>query len=332
MIDVFLSCPTWLAPEFHLGLERFLAFLTSQDLRRRTLGSTDYPAQCPLDEVIRLMELCKGAIILGYPQVNIERGVIKDEPVENKSLSTEWNHIEAGLAYATGLPLLVIHHPGISRGIFDRGALNVYHHSCDLTAADWPLTPEISGALAQWKAFVQETPSRPRPYRRRAGSSSTNRRYATPDDLTTAVELLEDEYRVPREEDLSGEWLGHLDSASGFPIVAKGHFTGRAADEWAAILMGVREVKYKIVVLTENASGEPQFLTLESGDGSPKGRYVSTLAKGSHPVSRSVWKHGGPRTLHLTHDAVIVGAFEGASCAYYWDDAAREFQAQWMSD
>jgi hypothetical protein len=31
-------------------------------------------------------------------------------------LPTEWNHIEAALAYSQQLPLLVIHHRGIKRG------------------------------------------------------------------------------------------------------------------------------------------------------------------------------------------------------------------------
>ena len=124
-MDVFVSRPTWVAAEFEAGLAAFLRVLRSLDLTPRTLGATDYPSKAPLDEVIALMGKCAGAVILGYPQLVVETGHLKGVPINQAlELPTEWNHIEAGLAYARELPLLVIHHRGVRRGIFDRGATN----------------------------------------------------------------------------------------------------------------------------------------------------------------------------------------------------------------
>ncbi|MEK6741986.1 MAG: hypothetical protein AABZ15_00085 [Nitrospirota bacterium] len=136
--------------------------MRSHELNPRTLGASDYPSKTPLDEVISLMSLCSGAIILGYPQIYIEKGLLKDQSIPTPStqpyfLPTEWNHIEAGLAHARGLPLLVIHHKGIRRGIFDRGAISNFIYERDLTDASWPLHEDISGAFAKWKSDLRQS-------------------------------------------------------------------------------------------------------------------------------------------------------------------------------
>ena len=156
IIDIFLSRPTWIGEEFKPGLDNFIRFLRSHSLNPRTLGTSDYPSDSPLDEVISLMEKCKGAIILGYPQIFIHNGILKDEEIEKEMLlPTEWNHIETSLAYAMGLPVLLIHHLNIKRGVFDRGAVNKYLYEIDLRNPDWPLDEKISGALTSWLPKVK---------------------------------------------------------------------------------------------------------------------------------------------------------------------------------
>jgi hypothetical protein len=159
MTNIFLSRPTWISPEFKSGLASFLQFLESHDLVPRTIGATDFATKTPLDDVIALLGECKGAVILGFPQIRVEAGFLKDKsiPTETKStllLPTEWNHIEAGLAYAMKKPLLVIHHEGVSRGVFDRGAISSFIYSVDMTNAAWPMLPQIAGALKKWKKDV----------------------------------------------------------------------------------------------------------------------------------------------------------------------------------
>ncbi len=155
MIDVFVSRPTWVAPEFEPGLKGFLARLRDLEMQPRTIGATDYPTRAPLDEVIRLLEQCKGAVILGYPQIIVSQGTIKAESVNDPVfLATEWNHIEAGLAYARGLPLLVIHHVGVIRGVFDRGAINRFLFAKQLDTPTWCFDDDISGALRTWRDEV----------------------------------------------------------------------------------------------------------------------------------------------------------------------------------
>jgi hypothetical protein len=144
-----------LPPGFPQGLDGFLRVLATLGFQPRTLGSTDYPSKAPLDEVIDLMNQCRGAIILGYPPLTITAGTVKDKAIDRELLlPTEWNHIEAGLAYTRGLPLLVIHHEGVGRGIVDRGALAGFLHGQRLDDPTWPLRQEIQGALAKWNTDV----------------------------------------------------------------------------------------------------------------------------------------------------------------------------------
>jgi len=155
MKNVFVSRPTWIPPELEDGIYAFLKQLHSHQLKARTLGSTDYPSKCPLDEVIRIMNECSGLIVLGIPQFEINSGQLKGKEIKSSySLGTEWNHIEAGLGSSLGLPILVIHHETVKRGIFDRGASNAFLYSIDMNDAAWPLETRINGALRNWKADV----------------------------------------------------------------------------------------------------------------------------------------------------------------------------------
>lgn len=170
MIDVFLSRPTWVSGDFQPGLDNFLKFLKGHDCNPRTIGKSDFPNKSPLDEVIAVMEACKGVIVLGYPQLIVVKGSVKNEQIPSKKnpqllLATEWNHIEASLAYAKGLPLLIIHQVGISRGVFDRGAGNAFLYEVDLSLPSWPLTDQVSGAFDNWKQRVLKLNTIERPTR-----------------------------------------------------------------------------------------------------------------------------------------------------------------------
>lgn len=152
-MDIFVSRPTWISSELETGLKVFLTLLANMELIPRTLGGTDYPSKAPLDEVIEIMDICKGAIILGYPQIAVAQGKVKDCDLDSEMLlPTEWNHIEAALAYSRGIPLILFHHKGVSRGVFDRGVMNAFVHEVDFGSPTWSMDSAINGAIQKWKA------------------------------------------------------------------------------------------------------------------------------------------------------------------------------------
>lgn len=85
-MNIFLSRPTWIPPEFESGIKTFLTQLENLGLIPRTLGVSDYPNKAPLDEVIDILKDCKGAIILGIPQIEIRAGSIKGSNLESHLL------------------------------------------------------------------------------------------------------------------------------------------------------------------------------------------------------------------------------------------------------
>lgn len=212
MPNVFVSRPNQVGAEYQRGLEGFLGMLADHDLNPRTIGSTDYPTASPLQAVIELMDKCVGAVILGYPQIVVSQGLVKEEPITDVlRLPTEWNHIEAGLAVARDKPLLVIHHLGVERGIFDRGAINNFIYSKDLTDDAWALDESTRGAVQSWKRHIENT-----------SETSTNRdtlntsfkefsANTEPQTIGQSVKISEDEIVVLRT--VANDERGYIESA-----------------------------------------------------------------------------------------------------------------------
>jgi hypothetical protein len=155
-IPIFISRPNSFADNFQAGYRKFSEFLNGHRIQQRTVGATDIPVNDPISEVITLMRLCNGAIILGIPQIEVFTGTLKGIPLPNQlNLCSEWNHIEASIAYTLGKPLFIIQHIGVTRGVFDRGAFPSFIHSVDMTISDWPWDTNINGAFQTWKGRIQ---------------------------------------------------------------------------------------------------------------------------------------------------------------------------------
>jgi hypothetical protein len=102
-----------------------------------------------------LMESCAGAVVIALERSYFASGVEKrggpnEVTVADISLPTPWNQIEAAIAYARGLPLLVI----VDSGLKGEGLLEQKY--------DWYVqrlrpeasalaSPEFDGVLAGWK-------------------------------------------------------------------------------------------------------------------------------------------------------------------------------------
>lgn len=165
-----------------------------------------------------------------------------------------------------------------------------------------------------------------------AFNHAAGEKFVVPGDVRAGIAILAPEFRVPGVQDFAAEWAAQFDANIGFPVLCQGSFTGRAQVECGIFILGIREVRYKIVVFTETTLGKPQLIELESDRGQPHGRYIKTVQPGTYSISRAVWKHGGAKTLQLSRQGVMVGTFESAACIYHWDDRTEAFKHQWISD
>jgi len=135
-IPVFVSCPTSLSPKQEGSRATLVKLLDDLNIEPRALGRSDYPAEFPLREVLVIANHCAGGLILGFEQFQAtagswkrgtkeERRIRSGEPV---SFPTSWNHLEAGILFGLGLPILIFREEGISGGVFDNGVTDVFVH------------------------------------------------------------------------------------------------------------------------------------------------------------------------------------------------------------
>ena len=92
--------------------------------------------------------------MLGLPQIFMHSGTVKHVPIEkNLNLPTEWNQIETTMSLMLDLPTLVLLHKNVtSRGIFERGAANVFVHAFNVMETNWleelrPTLQSLKGAI-----------------------------------------------------------------------------------------------------------------------------------------------------------------------------------------
>jgi len=154
MTDIFVSRPTKIASEFQEGYKSFHQYLITQNLNPVRLGAGQYTLDAPLMGVIKLIQRCKGAIILGYPRYDFS-AAISGYGVNNSqilmNLPTPWNHIEAALSFREPLPVLVIAHEGITGGVFDFGVTGQFVLTVNLSLIDWCKSEEFGGLFKVWK-------------------------------------------------------------------------------------------------------------------------------------------------------------------------------------
>jgi hypothetical protein len=158
-IPVFISCPTTLnnrQTEFRKFLVKLLNDL---NMEPRALGTSDYPKDYPLKEVAIIAKRCSGGIILGFEQMRVSAGKTKAGTPKEKTITEElllptpWNHIEAGILFASKLPLLIFKEDGVTGGVFDNGISDAFVHTIpeDLNNKK---KDEIKQVIQKWFAEV----------------------------------------------------------------------------------------------------------------------------------------------------------------------------------
>ena len=153
MTNIFISRPTIISTKYESPYSDFEEFLTKKGIKSRRLGRGDYSRKAPLVAVMELIEDCKGAIVLGYPQYEIHTTSKKADDVLDEScllFPTPWNQIEAVLAYKKKIPVLVIAQNRVGGGIFDDGVTGEFVLRADLSKPNWYKEDEFSGIFNEW--------------------------------------------------------------------------------------------------------------------------------------------------------------------------------------
>lgn len=136
--------------------------LRTEGLNPQTVGRTYFTADSPFVGVNKLMDNCKGVVVIALERIYVETGTDKRGGPSAKTLSsvkiaTPWNHIEAALGYARKLPLLVIVEEGLRQdGLLEKGLdWYVVSMSADPTKL---ITQEFNGVISAWKQKLSAAP------------------------------------------------------------------------------------------------------------------------------------------------------------------------------
>jgi len=147
MIDVFLSRPNWVPKHIGVHMAKFYPRLNELGFNPKTIGTNVESLSSPFEEVVDLMNRCQCTIVLGIPQIWVATGKVKDKDIDSRfSLPTEWNQIEAAISIMLKKPTLMMLHKGVEpRGLFYRGAANVFVHEFHTVGPRWidDMTPKL---------------------------------------------------------------------------------------------------------------------------------------------------------------------------------------------
>ncbi len=133
---VFLSRPNPVTPQQDEFLSALSIQLENLGLSLKTLGVTEYGLDAPLTTIRMLMSESNGLIVVGlrryrsdavYKMTKGADCTCKEKKLDVNYLTSPWCHIEPGMAYQIGLPILILRESGVlADGVFERGTIGLY--------------------------------------------------------------------------------------------------------------------------------------------------------------------------------------------------------------
>jgi len=141
--SVFLSLPSQRTPLQEAVCDRLVTLLAQQGLETQRLPRSDYPPSDAMSEIYRRLGGCVGAVVFGFRVPASTTG-------ESSAGVSPWTHVEAGMAYACNLPLLIIREPGVDVGVFHDAVGGHRTHLVDLHEA-WD-EHLVAQSLGPWLA------------------------------------------------------------------------------------------------------------------------------------------------------------------------------------
>jgi hypothetical protein len=156
-LKVFLSVGRTETPQQEAFVQCVTECLTDEGFE---VVRAQWSSEQPLKPISRKMRTCAGTAIVAFERIHFDAGVefrgsATEGRLENISLPTVWNQIEAAMAYTLGHPLLVV----VQEGLRCEGLLEARY---DWYVQQLPLDRSVisrrdfRGVLADWKERVLE--------------------------------------------------------------------------------------------------------------------------------------------------------------------------------
>jgi hypothetical protein len=166
-VNVFVSVGSTATEEQEAFVRAVEDRLRSEGLVPHTVGRNTFSADAPLKTVTDLMDRCSGTVVIAlersfFPTGVEKRGGPNEARLSEVRIATPWNHIEAAMSYARGLPLMVIVEAGLkSEGLLEPG----YDWYVQLVKPEVAAlhSNQFNGVLASWKEKLIKGPRKVSP-------------------------------------------------------------------------------------------------------------------------------------------------------------------------
>ncbi len=140
---IFLGAPSILTLDQQTKLEQWVVWLEGQSFQVIRLGR-DGHGEDPWHTLPQLLSHVDGVVLLGFRQLDARNAVwrpdTKEEALSSSWWTSPWLQLEAGMAVALALPVLVASEVGVKEGVFDaevwNGRVNGVELSTPGTATD----------------------------------------------------------------------------------------------------------------------------------------------------------------------------------------------------
>ncbi|MDX2181056.1 MAG: hypothetical protein SFV18_15790 [Bryobacteraceae bacterium] len=135
---------------------------------------SDYDTEVPLASIRRMMLECNGVLVLALRRYRVDQGValVRDKAgrsherdISASWMSSPWCHIEAGMGFQLGLPVVVFRETGVmADGVLEQGVMASFmpEIAIDGDPAEFLQSP-------QWKQLINRFEADVREIRRRKG-------------------------------------------------------------------------------------------------------------------------------------------------------------------
>lgn len=143
-------------------LENLRAEMRVVGVKLINLSSSEYSESKPFDQILKLMETCSGALIVGWERYHAYTLFEREDSTEQKVLqdriiATPWNQIEASMAAALGLPLLILRERNLhAEGIFEANNHNHIIRDFDLEKDAKIISRDLVSYLKGWKEKIAQ--------------------------------------------------------------------------------------------------------------------------------------------------------------------------------
>jgi hypothetical protein len=152
--NVFLSVGSRYNPSQEAFLQTILALLTQFGITPRMMNyGADYPTGNFLSDIDIVMRECHGAIIIAFERKYITEGKeypgsAKEKVLKDIRITTQWNQVEAAMAYTLRIPIFVFCENGLLKEALLEPKYHWYVEDLDIRSEN--LSGDVRSRLEAW--------------------------------------------------------------------------------------------------------------------------------------------------------------------------------------